>query len=234
MQCQIGRRYFDRKMLASFLQKKLKIDSSEASRLSDSIINNLLQYQDSRQIRAIMEKPRGKQMMYSVLLNYDQLLDGLENVARNLLIKCFNKGTADEENVVLYRWRIFANSKTRGANTEVIVLGLMESFGLCSYEVISSDSPEIYIRVNSMYPIERALENPDQYQNQLLSDVAKKYYISVGMFKYLFTMPKYGNNEMEIVMNYTNEFWDIVEDYFFGKFPAAVEKEIYQPRGRSH
>lgn len=234
MQCQIGRRYFDRKMLASFLQKKLKIDSSKASRLSDSIINNLLQYQDSKQIRAIMEKPRGKQMMYSVLLNYDQLLDGLENVARNLLIKCFNKGTVDEENVVLYRWRIFANSKTRGANTEVIVLGLMESFGLCSYEVISSDSPEIYIRVNSMYPIERALENPDQYQNQLLSDVAKKYYISVGMFKYLFTMPKHGNNEMEIVTNYTNEFWDIVEDYFFGKFPAAVEKEIYQPRRRSN
>lgn len=234
MQCQVARRFFDRKILAIFLQKKLKISSSEAMKLSDSIITNLLQYQDSGKIRAIVEKPRGKRIMYSVLLNYDQLLDGLERIARNLLIKCTNRGVADQENVILYRWRIFANSKTNGANEEVIVLGLMESFGLCSYEVISSDSPEIYIRINSMYPIERALENPDKYQNQILNDVTRKHFISVAMFKYLFTMPRHGNNETEIVTNYTHEFWNIVEDYFFGKFPAAVEKEIYQPRGNAH
>lgn len=164
---------------------------------------------------------------YRVMPNYNQLLDGLKSNAFNLLFKCKNKGLEESENTTtLYRPRIFTNSKTKGVNSEVVTLGLLESFGFCTYEVVSSDSPQIYIRINSMYSIEKALMNRDKYQNLILNDVTRKHYISVEMFKYLFTIPRRGNGEQEVIINYTRDFWNVIEDYFFGKWPKKVRNAI--------
>lgn len=227
MQYQVRCKFFNGDDLSKYFQKVKKYNEIKSKSISDAIVNTLIQYQDTEQIKGIEEKKRGSMIYYRVMPNYNQLLDGLKSNAFNLLFKCKNKGLEESENTTtLYRPRIFTNSKTKGVNSEVVTLGLLESFGFCTYEVVSSDSPQIYIRINSMYSIEKALMNRDKYQNLILNDVTRKHYISVEMFKYLFTIPRRGNGEQEVIINYTRDFWNVIEDYFFGKWPKKVRNAI--------
>ncbi|HCW0036253.1 TPA: hypothetical protein OW056_002468, partial [Staphylococcus aureus] len=46
------------------------------------------------------------------------------------------------------------------------------------------------------------------------------------MFKYLFNLPKEGNDNKERIINYTERFWTVIEDYFFGSVPIKVESKV--------
>ena len=46
------------------------------------------------------------------------------------------------------------------------------------------------------------------------------------MFKYLFSLPIVGQDSRERILKYTEQFWSIIEDYFFGVIPSKVESEV--------
>ena len=56
-------------------------------------------------------------------------------------------------------------------------------------------------------------------------DVQNKHYTSVAMLKYLFTKQFTGSSKDKII-NYTNWFWDTIEDYFMGVLPEEVERNL--------
>ncbi|PNZ07086.1 hypothetical protein CD118_11875, partial [Staphylococcus coagulans] len=64
------------------------------------------------------------------------------------------------------------------------------------------------------------------YQNKLLNSQYKNFVRSIEMFKYLFKLPKEGNDNKERIMNYTEIFWTVIEDYFFGNVPIKVESKV--------
>lgn len=92
-----------------------------------------------------------------------------------------------------------------------VFLGVLEAMGLIVYSVNGGDNPEIFIRINSKFQIERSIQNPQKYQNVILENVHKRHRISVAMLTYLF------RNQV------SNEvFWEYIEDYFLGKIPDEV------------
>ena len=48
------------------------------------------------------------------------------------------------------------------------------------------------------------------------------------MYKHLFSLEVDGENPKEKQQNYTNEFWRVVEDYFFGQIPSKVQHAIHK------
>lgn len=99
------------------------------------------------------------------------------------------------------------------------ILGMLESGDLITYIVKGGDEPQVFIRVNSRYQLEKIISNPKSYYNQVLSNVYTRYKLSVEMLTYLFKK-QVG----------TDEFWDYIEDYFFGKIPEEVEMEVFNKK----
>ena len=110
----------------------------------------------------------------------------------------------------------------------MLVLGLLETTGLLTYDIVSGNNPQIYIRINSVSPIESVLNNPSRYRNSLLDDVNRKHKISVEMMTFLFKLPKHGNSNKEKIQNYTKDFWNYIEDYFLGVIPSEVSEKLYR------
>lgn len=50
------------------------------------------------------------------------------------------------------------------------------------------------------------------------------------MQKYLFTYKATGQTSSDKIKNYTEWFWNQIEDYFMGKLPAKVEEEVFSKR----
>ena len=50
------------------------------------------------------------------------------------------------------------------------------------------------------------------------------------MLTYLFKYKPKGEKQSDKVRNYTEFFWEKIEDYFLGIIPDEVEKEIYSSR----
>ncbi|PXA02137.1 hypothetical protein DD922_03430, partial [Staphylococcus pseudintermedius] len=66
--------------------------------------------------------------------------------------------------------------------------------------------PTINLRINSISQLEKALNNPNKYQNKLLNSQYKNFFRRIEMFNYLFKLPKEGNDNKERIMNYTEIF----------------------------
>ena len=68
----------------------------------------------------------------------------------------------------------------------------------------------------------------------MLNDVHMKHYISVEMLTYLFKYQVGGNTPSEKVKNYTEFFWETIEDYFLGRVPAQVEENLSKQSYRNN
>ena len=80
--------------------------------------------------------------------------------------------------------------------------------------------------MNSVYPLEKAIKQGDFYQNFILKDVQSRHYISVEMLTYLFNKKQIEKNPKERIINYSNWFWNNIEDYFMGVLPEEVSKNL--------
>lgn len=103
------------------------------------------------------------------------------------------------------------------------VLGIGTVLELLNYQLLGGNNPLIYLRINSVLPLENAIKLGNRYQNLVLKDVQNKHFTSVAMLKYLFTKKLSGSREASI-LNYTEWFWNTIEDYFMGILPDEVEK----------
>ncbi len=101
-----------------------------------------------------------------------------------------------------------------------------EARKMISYQVIGGNKPQIYLRMNSVYPLEKAIKQGDFYQNNILQDIQKKHYTSVEMLKFLFTKAQPEASTKEKIINYTKWFWDNIENYFMGILPNEVKEVL--------
>ncbi|WP_242270019.1 DEAD/DEAH box helicase [Bacillus cereus group sp. BfR-BA-01408] len=100
-----------------------------------------------------------------------------------------------------------------------VVFGILEAFIGLNYQTRGGSSPEIYIRINSTLMLESISKNPNKYKNHILQGIYDKHAISNEMLKYIF------RKQFE-----TQEFWDLIEDYFLGRIPPKVQESIKAKR----
>ncbi|RIO38143.1 ATP-dependent DNA helicase RecQ, partial [Staphylococcus pasteuri] len=210
--------YFSEGDLAQKLVNLQLSRKRESYRLSSLIINTLIQINSILGLRDIEVATNET---YKISNNYEDLLSKLKETL-SLLIN--DTGKCIENNKV--RYYIFKNSNNDKIDYINILLGFAEAFGLIDFEIKGGATPSINIRMNSISQLEKALSNPSKYQNHLLEDQFKSFIRSIEMFKYLFSLPRIGKTSRERIINYTKQFWSIVEDYFFGTIPSKVESEV--------
>ncbi len=91
-------------------------------------------------------------------------------------------------------------------NKEYIKLAyIMEVFGLCTYEIVGGEQPQIFIRINDPLKIARLARSRD-YTNGVVAAVDQRFNLNVNLMTHFFL------NQMS-----DEHRWQFIEDYFLGK-----------------
>ena len=224
-------KFFNQKDLANSLNLKLKLgDFFKIEGIAKTIIDSMLQFKEIKNSSFIQKKPNKNNILYRVNNHYLTFITGMKNSFYDLFVNQANKGKDTEDGITLYSFRNFSQRENKNTkfDQELIALGIMEASGLINFEVKSSNNPQIYIRINSIYPLEREVRKGKNYSNKLLNSVLYRHRLSVAMLTYLFKMKVDGNSRKERIKNYTKKFWEIIEDYFLGNIPEGVSSAISQ------
>lgn len=223
----IKNKHFSIENLSCELIKETKMESLKTKSLASVFISTVLQLGREKNLKVLYERPHGLETKYQITKDYYVGLRMIQDTFNNLLFKPKNKGLRYTDKVIQYRYRTFGQSYQDNFELELSLLGLLESLDLLNYNVLNGNNPQIYIRINSISPIKKVLDDT-KYRNKLLDEVYYKQKVSLELFDYLFKLPKLGNTKQERVYNYTEEFWKIIENYFRGKLPDEVEERLYK------
>ncbi|MBG9988269.1 ATP-dependent DNA helicase RecQ [Aerococcaceae bacterium DSM 111176] len=222
--------YFSISELGYYLQDKMHLsDIFKARAVAQAFVNTCFEYQKVKNYKFIKERPTLNESTYVLNNNYDIFIsfikDTFNNFFRNKVTYFENK-----DEFIKYYHR---TKKANAFDLDIIPLGLAEAIGLMNFNVENGNNPQIYIRINAISPLESAIKKNQFYTNRLLNDVHMKHHISVEMLTYLFKYQAEGSSQSEKVQNYTDFFWETVENYFLGIVPAPVEEAIaYQAEKR--
>ena len=224
----ISGKHFSVEDLGYHFMKALKIsDKFEAMTFAQTVINAAFEYSKIKEIKFIYERASSGDSKPKYIINNDGDLF-TTFIKRGLLatLKPSENFVENEDDILTFNMR--ANSVELDA--KIAALGIGESRKLLNYQVVGGNNPQIYLRMNSIYPLEKAIKQGDFYQNSILKDVQAKHYTSVEMLKYLFTKEKEGNSPKEKILNYSKWFWDNIEDYFMGILPSEVKNALSKPK----
>lgn len=210
--------YFSEKDLAYRLINQQLTNKKDSYRLSSLIINTLIQINSLLGLRDIEVATNET---YKITNNYEDLLSKLKET----LVLLIND-TAKSINNNMAQYFIFKSNNNDKIDHINVLLGFLEAFGLIDFEMKGGITPSINIRMNAISQLEKALSNPAKYRNHLLEAQYKNFIRSIEMFKYLFSLPIVGQDSRERILKYTEQFWSIIEDYFFGVIPSKVESEV--------
>ena len=100
-------------------------------------------------------------------------------------------------------------------NREIIKLAyIMEMFGLCTYEVIGGEQPQIFIRINDPLKITR-LSRSRNYENNVITSIERRFQLNVNLMSHFF-----------IKHLSDTQRWQFIEDYFLGKSEEDLIQDL--------
>lgn len=193
--------------ISSELQKKCRgISKYKAPAICDVVIASIESYNKNFS--------RFIQNMYSIKTTKDGSIKYLFNVSVHSYFRwvetLFNNIVNEMKNGKLY----LVDKPGINLKEYAVVLGILESLDVMSFEMIGGANSQIYIYVNQIQALRNILNAPANYKNRLLETVGERHLISVKMLTYI-----YENN-------FTNEeTWNLIEDYFLGKIPDKVKND---------
>lgn len=224
-------KYFTVNDLGSYLSIHLKIKDKFKSRsIAQALINSCFEYQKIKGYKFIEDRPSNNEMKYKYKNSYDIFIDFLA-VNFEKYFKKNEQYYEGEDQFIKFYLRDKSRKlkdKSRKFDEDSIVLGIAEAIGLLSYTIENGQNPKIYLRMNSVSPMEQAIKKGEYYKNNLLSNIYLRHKISVEMLTYLFTYKVEADSPQEKILKYTDFFWDKIEDYFLGDIPIEVEEKLYK------
>lgn len=136
------------------------------------------------------------------------------NVAVNSYFEWVEMGLRKIENEIDENKLYLINDGGNRTKEYGVILGILESIGVLTFEMIGGANSQLYIYINQIQALKNILNAPYRYNNRLLETVSERHLISVKMLSYLYE-EDFNNAEM----------WDLLEDYFLGVIPDKVKKE---------
>ncbi|MGK9326438.1 helicase-related protein [Aerococcus urinaeequi] len=210
--------------LGKHFKRTLKIsDKFEARAFAQTIINAAFEFGKIRNRSFIHERSNSTENNQRYILRQDA--DVFSKFIMDELLTSTHP-TTNYIREVSEITTFYNRSQGDTIDAKIAALGIGEARGLINYQVLGGNNPQIYLRVNSIFPIEKAIKEGDFYQNRILTDVQKKHYTSVAMLKYLFTQEQTERNAKDRIINYTDWFWNQIEDYFMGILPDEVKDDL--------
>lgn len=135
------------------------------------------------------------------------------NVAVNSYIGWVERGYKNViSNIDNGRMYLINNGGTSAKEINII-LGILESMNILTFEMVGGANSQLYIYVNQIQRLINILNYSSTYENRLLDMVGERHLISVKMLTYIYE----GNFT-------SDEIWGIIENYFLGNIPEKVKK----------
>lgn len=106
------------------------------------------------------------------------------------------------------------NDNGNRAKEYSVILGIMETVGVLTFEMLGGANSQLYIYINQIQALKNILNAPYRYNNRLLDTVSERHLISVKMLTYLY--------EGDFT---SDERWNLIEDYFLGNIPEKVIRD---------
>lgn len=106
------------------------------------------------------------------------------------------------------------NDKTNSLKEYSVILGILETLGCLTFEMIGGANSQLYIYVNQVQALKNIVNDPKRYENRILTAVSVRHLISVKMLTYIF--------ESGFC---SEEIWNLLEDYFLGNVPEKVKRD---------
>lgn len=210
--------------LGNYFMRTLKIaDKFEARAFAQTVINTAFEFSKIKNIKFITERSN------SSADNQRYITHQYGNLFTDFIIETLTNSLCPADNYILQENKIISfkhRNQSEVIDSQIATLSIGEARNMLNYQLLGGNSPQIYIRMNSIYPLEKAIKQGNSYRNGILSDVQGKHYISVEMLKYLFTKKFPGLSGREKVVQYTRWFWENIEDYFMGIIPDEVKDAL--------
>ncbi|WP_461218645.1 helicase-related protein [Lapidilactobacillus salsurivasis] len=220
----ISDRQFTVNNLGDYFMRSLKIsDKFEARAFAQTIINSAFEFSKIKKIKFISERAN------SELTNQRYKVEDTVDLFTQFILESINSVLRPIDNFAKTDSQItsFAHrANSADTDAKIAALGIGEARKLVNYQVIGGNTPQLYLRINSVFPLEQAIRKGNLYQNSILQDVQIKHYTSVEMLKYLFTKKIDGATSGERIEKYSTWFWDNIEDYFMGRLPNEVKEAL--------
>ena len=86
---------------------------------------------------------------------------------------------------------------------------------MLSFNMTGGANSQLYIHINQIRNLKNMIDDGDHYSNKILNAVSARHKISVAMLTHIYE----GDFDSE-------KIWDLLEDYFLGKIPAAVKQSL--------
>lgn len=215
--------YFTTYDLGMHFSQTLKIgDRFSARSFAQAVINACFDYSKCESVSFINEKSVGVDKK-NYKINYDT--DIFERFILEELEECINPKNnfiCDKNRVTTF----YIRSRTDEIDKKIAALGIGEARKILGFQIIGGNMPQIYLRINSIFPLEKAIKSGDFYKNDILKDIQSKHYTSVEMLSYLFKKEQPETKASERIPNYTKWFWNEIENYFMGILPDEVVQNL--------
>lgn len=139
------------------------------------------------------------------------------NVAVNSYFQWVESGLRKIETETSEGRLYIVNDNGKQAKEYSVILGILESMGVLTFEMIGGANSQLYIYINQIQTLKNILNAPYNYHNRLLEAVSERHLISVKMLTYLYE----GDFTSE-------ERWELLENYFLGVIPEKVKHDCRQ------
>ena len=136
------------------------------------------------------------------------------NVAVNSYFSWVEAGLRKIESATRNGQLYLINDNGKRAQECNVILGILESMSVLTFEMIGGANSQLYIYINQIQTLKNILNAPYRYNNRLLDTVAERHLISVKMLTYLYE-GDFSNEER----------WNLLEDYFLGTIPEKVKHD---------
>lgn len=121
-----------------------------------------------------------------------------------ILRKKFKNSLYENEKTFLINSSTSEYSTMPEASQEMYIAKYLEAFKLVSYQVVSGERPEYFVRVNSILQIEKIL-NDSSYHSEMVKLVRERHKRSRDIMESFFTE-----------LSSDEDRWDYIERYFVG------------------
>jgi ATP-dependent DNA helicase RecQ len=210
--------------LGNYFMQTLKIsDKFEARAFAQTIINSAFEFGKIKEIKFISERTNSNADNQRYIVHQDG------DIFSGFIMSSVTNALNPNDNYVMGIDKITTfhfRSHGDDIDAKIAALSIGEARKLLNYQIIGGNNPQIYLRMNSVYPLEKSVKQGDFYQNNILQDIQKKHYTSVEMLKFLFTKEQPEASAKEKIINYTKWFWDNIENYFMGILPNEVKDTL--------
>lgn len=207
----LTQKFFQLEHFAEFLTREMKINSYESQNVAHTILQAMARYDrlgQNSNARNILYKEDTKG--YQIRPSFDDFFSFV-----NKQVNFYFGGSTLHQDMDK-QYYIYLSKSSRDTTEKIsIIFGLLESLGGLNYQIQGGNNPEIYIRINSTLQLESMIKHPERYQNKILNSVHYRHKLSVAMLSHIF------ESQMP-----TEEFWDVIEEYFLGKIPDQVIETV--------